>query len=610
MTVLLGPLNTGAAIPQAAPVPLLEVSNLRVRFGSRSAPPVVDGISFTLARGECLALVGESGSGKSVTSRTLVGLPGDRSFVTFDRLRFDGEDIWSLSARQWRRTRGARIGFVMQDALSSLDALRPVGHEVGEPLKLHEQLTRVEREAKVLALLTAVGVPEPEFRATQLPHELSGGLRQRALIASAIACGPQLLIADEPTTALDATVGAQVVQLLSSLKTADTGLLIISHDLAVVASLADRVAVMRAGEIVEQGPTAQILDRPRHDYTKALLAAVPSEASKGSRLSFAQAALGVPRASQTPERARAAHVGTAPVATVPVGAARVTTAPVVAAAVTTTPVARAEGRPGGGGPVVRAEHLWKSYTGADKVKRAVVADVSFELSAGETLGIVGESGSGKTTTARLVLGLETPDQGTVVVRGLDWSSLPPRARRAERRQAQFVYQDPLSSFDPRYTVERVVGEALALVGFRGGEQRDRLVDLLRLVSLDETFAKRRPIELSGGQRQRVAVARALAPSPEVLVLDEPVSALDVSVQARILDLLSDLQEQLGVAYLFISHDLGVVHHMCDRVLVMKDGRVVEEGDVDQIFKAPANDYTRTLLEAVPRLHQGRGDDDG
>jgi peptide/nickel transport system ATP-binding protein len=568
------------------PPPLVEVADLRVRFGPRTAPAVVDGISFTLARGECLALVGESGSGKSVTSRTLVGLTGERSLVTFDRLRFDGEDISQFSSRTWRRVRGGRIGFVMQDALSSLDSLRPVGHEVAEALKLHEALTRKQRDEKVVALLRDVGVPEPEFRASQYPHELSGGLRQRALIASAIACSPQLIIADEPTTSLDATVGAQVIQLLASLKTSDTGLLIISHDLAVVASLADRVAVMRAGHIVEEGPTARILSDPSHEYTKALLAAIPSEASKGTRLSYAQAALGVPRASRTPGP-RTAPPGT-------------TTA---APATKTEPVV-----PGAQEPIVRATHLSKSFTGPDKVRREVVADVSFELLAGETLGIVGESGSGKTTTARLVLGLEVPDAGTVTLMGHDWTSLDTAGRRAARKRIQFVYQDPLSSFDPRYTVERVIGEALALAGYRGDELGDRLDNLLRLVSLDASFAKRRPIELSGGQRQRVAVARALAPGPEVLVLDEPVSALDVSVQARILDLLTDLQEQLGVAYLFISHDLGVVHHMSDRVLVMKDGAVVESGDVGQIFSHPAQDYTRALLQAIPRLRPGRTED--
>jgi peptide/nickel transport system ATP-binding protein len=547
--------------------PLVEVEDLRVRFGSRTSAPVVDGISFTLHRGECLALVGESGSGKSVTSRTLVGLTGSRAQVDFTALRFDGADLSRFSPRTWRRIRGGRIGFVMQDALSSLDSLRPVGREIAEPLKLHEPLTKQQRDKKVLELLTSVGVPEPEFRVTQYPHELSGGLRQRALIASAIACAPQLLIADEPTTALDATIGAQVIRLLASLKTAETGLLIISHDLSVVASLADRVAVMRAGQIVEQGPTADVLRAPVHDYTKALLAAVPSAASKGTRLSFAQVALGAPRASRTPG---------------PSGA-------------NTTAAAGREQ------PIVVATSLVKAFTGPDKVSRTVVCDVSFELFGGETLGIVGESGSGKTTTARIAAGLETPDSGGVSLRGRDWASLSTDERRAERKRIQLVYQDPLSSFDPRYTVERVIGEALSVVGYQGDDRKKRLARLLELVWLDDSFRARRPIELSGGQRQRVAVARALASDPEVLVLDEPVSALDVSVQARILDLLTELQEQLGVSYLFISHDLGVIHHMCDRVLVMKDGAVVESGDVDEVFKHPAQDYTRALLDAIPRI---------
>jgi peptide/nickel transport system ATP-binding protein len=454
----------------------------------------------------------------------------------------------------------------MQDALSSLDSLRPVGREIAEPLRLHQPLTRAQREQRVYELLTEVGVPEPEFRATQYPHELSGGLRQRALIASAIACGPELLIADEPTTALDATIGAQVIELLGSLKTSDTGLLIISHDLSVVASLADRVAVMRAGQIVEQGPAGEVLRSPAHDYTKALLAAVPSASSKGTRLSYAQSVLGVPRASQTPG---------------PVSAAVLPNA--------------------GGEPVVAARNLVQAFTGQDKVRRTAVADVSFELFARETLGIVGESGSGKTTVARIVVGLQEPDAGSVFFRGRDWAALSAAEQRAERKRVQYVHQDPLSSFDPRYTVERVIAEALRVAGARGQEGRERLTRLLELVALDDSFRGRRPIELSGGQRQRVAIARALATDPEVLVLDEPVSALDVSVQARILDLLADLQEQLGVAYLFISHDLGVIHHMCDRVLVMKDGAIVESGDVEDVFRSPRQDYTRALLDAIPRL---------
>ncbi|GII31965.1 dipeptide ABC transporter ATP-binding protein [Planotetraspora mira] len=535
---------------------LLEVAGLTVAFeGTR----VVDGVSFTLQRGECLALVGESGSGKSVTTRTLVGLAGYGAHVHADRLRFDGTDVTGFTDRTWRRVRGARIGFVLQDALASLDPLRPVGREIAEPLALHTTLSRAERAARVRELLESVGVPEPEVRAAQYPHQLSGGLRQRALIASAIACDPDLLLADEPTTALDATVAVQVLDLLGSLKDNRSGLLIVSHDLAVVARLADRVAVMKDGRIVEAGTTDAVLQDPQHPYTRALLAAVPSAHAKGTRLS-------------TVERP-----------TVPAPAPVLDPAP-------------------GGAPVLAAVGLRKSFPGPDGVARVAVEDVSLTLRAGETLGIVGESGSGKSTTARLLLGLETPDAGEVLVDGTDWSALTPEERRTHRRRLQIVYQDPLSSFDPRYTVDRVIGEALGVAGYpRGIRRRDRTVELLELVALDAGYLGRRPLELSGGQRQRVAVARALAAEPEVIVCDEPVSALDVSVQAQILDLLADLQARLRVAYLFISHDLGVVYHASDRVLVMRDGRVLESGDVRTVFADPQHDYTRELLAAIPRL---------
>jgi peptide/nickel transport system ATP-binding protein len=541
--------------------PLLEVESLRVRFGSRTAVPVVDGISFTLSRGECLALVGESGSGKSVTARTLVGLTGAGSLVEHDRLRFDGEDSARFSERTWRRVRGSRIGFVMQDALSSLDSLRPVGREIAEPLRLHESLTKAQREQRVLELLASVGVPEPEFRSGQYPHELSGGLRQRALIASAIACDPELVIADEPTTALDATVAAQVIALLGQLRTSNKALLMISHDLAVVSTLADRVAVMQAGRIVEEGSTAQVLRDPQHPYTRELLAAVPSAATRHSRLSP-----GPPLSV----RDRAA--------------------------------VRSRERPAPGTVLIEAESLRKSFKGRDGRTRAAVDDVSFTLASGETLGIVGESGSGKTTTARIVLGLESSDSGSVRLRGRPWPDLTAAERRTERRHLQVIYQDPLGSFDPRYTVRRVLVEALRVAGVeRGAQLRARLHELLELVQLESDLLDRRPIELSGGQRQRVAIARALAPDPEVIVCDEPVSALDVSVQARILDLLADLQRALGLAYLFISHDLGVIHHLSDRVLVMKDGAVVESGPADEVFAHPTDPYTKALLNAVPRL---------
>jgi peptide/nickel transport system ATP-binding protein len=545
--------------------PVVEVDDLRVQFGyGAAAVTVVDGISFSVGPGECLALVGESGSGKSVTARTLVGLTGDRSTVRAGALRLGGHDVTTFSEARWRRVRGAEVGFVMQDALASLDSLRPVGREIAEPLRLHTELNRAQRQEKVVELLASVGVPEPEMRARQHPYELSGGLRQRALIASAIACSPRLLILDEPTTALDATIAAQVLRLLETLKSGDAGMLIVSHDLAVVARLADRVAVMQAGVLVEHGPTAQVLGEPEHGYTRLLLAAVPSAHSRGTRLSV-----------EDPGSVR-----------------RV--------------LSRADGissRPADPdqGPVIEAEGLVKSYRGPDGHDRTVVSDVSFTLAAGECLGIVGESGSGKTTTARLVLGVESLDAGTVRWRGRDWAALSPAERREERRHVQVVYQDPLSSFDPRYTVERVIGEALGVAGHPRAARRERAAELLELARLDPVVLGRRPLELSGGQRQRVAIARALASDPEVIVCDEPVSALDVSVQARILDLLADLQSELGLAYLFISHDLGVIHHLCDRVLVMKDGAVVESGEVGDVFDHPRHEYTRALLAAIPRL---------
>ncbi|GAA3644245.1 ABC transporter ATP-binding protein [Nonomuraea antimicrobica] len=517
---------------------VVKVDDLRVAFG---AAQVVRGVSFEIEAGECLALVGESGSGKSVTARTLVGLTGEGARVSAAALSFAGQDLTALRERGWRRLRGSRIGFVLQDALVSLDPLRKVGKEIEEVLAAHTALSGAARRARVHELLASVGVPEPELRAGQLPHELSGGLRQRALIAAAIAGDPHLVIADEPTTALDVTVQAQILDLLAGLKAQGRSLLVISHDLAVVARLADRVAVMKDGRIVEHGPTAQVLGTPAHDYTRRLLRAIPAEHTKGTRLS--DAAPAAPRRDP-------------------------------------------------GEVVVRAEGLGKSFGG-----RAAVREVSFELRAAETLGIVGESGSGKTTTARIALGLTRPDTGTVDVRGKAWTGRDP----ALRRDVQVVYQDPLASFDPRYTVAKVLAEALSVAGVPRGERRARSVELLELVGLGAEHLDRRPLRLSGGQRQRVAIARALAPRPSVIVCDEPVSALDVSVQAQVLDLLEDVQRETGVAYLFISHDLGVVHHVCDRVLVMKDGRVVEEGPVETVFRTPAHPYTKELVAAIPRL---------
>ncbi|GAA1669867.1 ABC transporter ATP-binding protein [Nonomuraea maheshkhaliensis] len=539
---------------------LVAVEDLRVSFG---AAEVVRGVSLSIAPGECVAIVGESGSGKSVTARSLLGLAGPGSRVRASAFTISGRDALRFRPGDWRRLRGGFAGLVLQDALVSLDPLRTVGAEIAEVLTTHDVVPRARRAERVLELLESVRVPEPALRAGQRPHELSGGLRQRVLIASAIAAAPELIIADEPTTALDVTVQAGILRLLAGRKAAGTALLLISHDLAVVASIADRVLVMRDGQVVEQGPAREVLAAPAHAYTRSLLAAVPSASSRGTRLTTG---------TRATERTRATDGG----------------------CVASAPESAVQAAGPGPAPVLAATGLSRSYG-----PRHVVDDVSFTLYRGETLGIVGESGSGKTTLARLALGLLTPDEGSVTLHQQAWSALPERRRRPFRPRIQLISQNPLDSFDPRHTTGRLIAEPLRAGG--RAERRARVRELLARVGLPPETAARHPRELSGGQRQRVAIARALAPRPDVLVCDEPVSALDVSIQAQVLDLLADLQAEDGTALLFISHDLGVVHHLAHRVLVMKDGRVVEEGDVDEVFSRPRHPYTRDLVTAVPRL---------
>ena len=535
------------------PATRLSVENLRVAFlvdGVRR--DVVTGVSFELAPGECVAIVGESGSGKSVTARSLVGLAGRNAIVEADTLELHHEDARSFSPRQWRRVRGRDVGFILQDALVSLDPLRPVRAEIAEALRLHKWGDRAARSRRVIELLARVGVPLPHLRARQRPDQLSGGLRQRALIASAIALDPDIVIADEPTTALDVTVQAQVLAELEKMKQRGASIILISHDLSVVAQLADQILVMRDGAVLEQGTAAEVLGAPAHDYTKALIAAVPSEHTRGRALS--------PASSPDPGTPRAPHQG---------------------------------------GPVLEASNLVKRFVAPDGTVNRAVDGVSFTLGAGETLGIVGESGSGKSTTARLALSLEKLDGGTVRLLGQEWSALPERRRRRLRSRISVVYQDPLSSFDPRWNVERILIDALRGTRLTGTARRARLLELLEMVGLSADMLARFPLRLSGGQRQRVAIARALAPRPSVIVLDEAVSALDVTIQAQILDLLVALQRSSGVSYLFISHDLGVISHLSDRVLVMKDGLVVEEGTPDDIFLQPQHPYTRELIASIP-----------
>ncbi|MDR1635219.1 MAG: ABC transporter ATP-binding protein [Bifidobacteriaceae bacterium] len=563
MTTVLGAL---AAPSDAAPTsPVLQVRGLHVEFASRERyVHAVRGIDLSIHRGEAVALVGESGSGKSVTALSLLGLAAKTARITADEFRLAGRDLSGLPDRGWRQIRGSQVGLVLQDALTSLDPLRTVGQEVAEALRAHSGKKSKGTGAQVEALLAEVGFPDPAVRANQYAHQLSGGLRQRALIATALAGNPLLLVADEPTTALDVTVQAQILDLLGRRRDTGTALLLISHDLAVVSQVADRVLVMREGEVVEEGTAAQLLGDPKHPYTKALLRAVPSAATRGQRLSGGE----TERPGDTLERE-----------------------------------ATSERRPSADGltPVLRAVAVSKTFKLSGHRQLRAVVDVDVTVAPGAKVGIVGESGSGKSTLARMLLGLIEPDQGQVEIMGRPWRAADRRERGRLRRAVQFVSQDAASSFDPRYTVEQIVEEPLRSSALSRAERAERVLQALALTHLEPSLLKVVPRNLSGGQRQRVAIARALAMEPEVLVCDEPVSALDVSIQAQILDLLAELNERTGTAIVFISHDIGVVHHLVDDVLVMHRGRIVEQGPVERVFNQPSHPYTQTLLRAVPRL---------
>lgn len=555
--------------------PALTVDNLRVGFNARE--PVVRGVSFTIAPGECLAIVGESGSGKSVTARSLLGLAGEKAQVSADRLDIGGRGVLGLTDRAWRFRRGKDVGLVLQDALVSLDPLRPIGREIADSLRLHTTMGAAARAHRVLELLDAVGLPDPASAVRKRSGALSGGERQRALIAAAIALDPPLLIADEPTTALDVTVQAQILALLEKITQAGTALLLISHDLAVVSRVANRVAVMHNGRIVEIGRTTQVLGAPRHEQTRRMVAAVPADKPRGSRLSI------IDRSENT---------------TQPIGAAPAPTRPSQSA----PPPPPSSPLVSESTVVLEALALSKGFRRPDGHRQLAVDSVSFALHRGSTLGIVGESGSGKTTTARLLLALTAPDQGEVRLFGEPWSTASEKVRRARRASVGAVYQDALGAFDPRWSVAEILTDALGAQRSRRSSQTlKRLSALLDEVDLSAAVLPRRPLELSGGQRQRVGIARALAARPAILICDEPVSSLDVSVQAQVLDLLDDVQRERDLSLVFISHDLGVVQHVSDQIAVMRAGRIVESGPARRVFDAPQHPYSVQLLAAVPRL---------
>ncbi len=504
----------------------------------------VEGLDLQIRPGRITCVVGESGSGKSLTARAVMGLLPPTVRVAGGEIGFEGGDLLTLGPEARRAMRGQKISMIFQEPMTALNPLMTVGRQIEEVLLMHTRLGRRERREKVLALMEEVKLPNPPRVAASFPHQLSGGQRQRAMIAMALILDPRVLVADEPTTALDVTTQAQILKLIRELQESHgTGVMFITHDFGVVAEIADDIAVMQHGLLVERGPAEQVLNAPQEPYTRALVAAVPSL---------------VPRPARAPGERRLLTVE---------GLGKVY-------------------RSGGG-----------LFGKAREVHAA--KDVSFSLARGETLGIVGESGSGKTTVARCVVRLLDPESGKIDLDGIDIAPLGRRALRPYRRLVQMVFQDPYASLNPRRRVGDILAEGPIEQGKPAAEARARGRELLELVGLDPSVAERFPHEFSGGQRQRIGIARALALEPEVLVADEPVSALDVSVQAQVLELLDEIRRRLGLAVVFITHDLRVAAQVCDRIAVMQNGEVVEQGATAEVFADPQHPYTRSLFASIP-----------
>ncbi|MCL6708527.1 ABC transporter ATP-binding protein [Pseudomonas sp. R2.Fl] len=562
-----------ATLQGAAPV--LSVRDLSVDARTPAGlKRILDGVSFDLAAGETLCLAGESGSGKSVTSLAVMGLlPRASLRVASGDIQLGETNLLRLSERAMRRIRGGEIAMIFQEPMTSLNPVMTIGQQLTEAIREHRDDLTESSEAVARQMLDAVRMTEPARRLAQYPHELSGGMRQRVMIAMALSCRPKVLIADEPTTALDVTVQAQILTLMRELRREfGTSILMITHDMGVVAEMADRVVIMQSGRTVEQGDVVDIFERPDAPYTRQLLAAVP-------RLGSLSGTDAPPRVTDAPRP---------PAVPLPI-----------------LEVAELSVTYGG----------QRGWFGRGAAPEPTVKNISFDLKAGETLGLVGESGSGKSTTGKAVLGL-IPFEGSVRIAGREVFQSSPSIMQPIRRAAQMIFQDPYASLDPRMSVGAAIAEPLMIHGIgNASERKERVAALLKRVGLTADAAERYPHEFSGGQRQRICIARALALEPRLIVADESVAALDVSVRARVLDLMLELQEQMGLAYLFISHDMAVIEKMAHHVAVMRGGRIVEIGPRRQVFENPQDDYTRGLMAAVPipdprHYRNGPGGDGG
>lgn len=563
---------------------LLDIENLHIAFSSRRGNVVaIQNVSLALEKGEILGVVGESGAGKSTIGNAVIGLLEPPGKMTGGKVLLDGERIDQLSPSAFRQVRGRRIGMIFQDPLTSLDPLQTIGSQLEETMQVHLQLTQQQAHARAIELLDSVGIPEAKMRLQQYPHQFSGGMRQRVVIALALCCEPEVIIADEPTTALDVSIQAQILDLLRKLcKEKQVGMILITHDMGVIAEVTDRVAVLYRGKLVEEGPTKALLSNPTHLYTKSLISAVPRSDIKLRRFPMVTYIEDVLEPAQKDDLA---------VATRWLGQQR-------------------SDRGHSDKPLLEVENLGmrfilkNAFLKKNRVTLDAVKDVSFSIKEGEVFGLVGESGSGKSTIARLIAGLYQTSNGSVIFNDVNITQLnDAKMMNAFRRQIQMVFQDPFSSLNPRMRILDIVAEPIRFHKIATSEKLIRQIvrGLLDYVGLGDQALTRFPHEFSGGQRQRICIARALATRPRFLICDEPTSALDVSIQAQILNLLKDLQESLGLTILFISHDLPVIRQMCDRVGVMRHGELLEVADTETLFSDPKHEYSKHLLSLMPSL---------